>query len=227
MNRSLVLLNMLTLAMAVLLVAGCASVKPADDWSSAAPHPLPPAPPPNGAIYQAGSDRPLFENSTARRVGDLLTIRLAERTTAAKSATTSTSKKTEVSIPGPRIGGRPVTVNGVPILDTEISAENGFDGKGDSAQSNRLDGSITVTVAQRLPNGNLLVRGEKWIALNQGKEFVRVQGIVRPVDIEPDNSVASWKVADAKISYGGRGVVESANSMGWLARFFNTPLMPF
>lgn len=227
MNRSHVILSTLVLFSAAWLLAGCVASSPRDDWSSAAPPPAPPPPVPNGSIYQAGSDRPLFENATARRVGDLLTIRLAERTSATKSATTSTSKKTDVSIPGPVIGGRPVTVNGVPILETAIGSENSFDGQGDSSQSNRLDGSITVTVAQRLPNGNLLVRGEKWLALNQGKEFVRVQGIVRPVDVEPDNSVPSWKVADAKISYGGRGALEDANSMGWLARFFNSPVMPF
>ena len=102
-----------------------------------------------------------------------------------------------------------------------------FDGQGDSAQSNQLDGSITVTVVGRLPNGNLLVRGQKWLMLNQGKEFVRIEGVVRAIDVEPDNSLPSWKVADARIAYGGRGALADANSMGWLARFFQSPVMPF
>src|SRR5690606_34473080 len=102
-----------------------------------------------------------------------------------------------------------------------------FDGEGDSSQSNRLEGDVTVTVARRLSNGNLLVRGQKWIAINQGKEYVRIQGIVRPIDIEANNSISSLKVADAMISYGGKGALADANRPGLLARFFNLPWMPF
>jgi flagellar L-ring protein precursor FlgH len=82
-------------------------------------------------------------------------------------------------------------------------------------------------VAQRLSNGNLLVRGQKWISINQGQEYVRIQGIVRPIDIEPDNSISSLKVADAMIAYGGKGPLASANSPGILSRFFNLPFLPF
>ena len=84
-----------------------------------------------------------------------------------------------------------------------------------------------MTVAQRLSNGNLLVRGQKWIAINQGQEYVRIQGIVRPIDIDPDNSISSLKVADAMIAYGGKGALADANSPGLLARFFNLPFLPF
>ena len=107
-----------------------------------------------------------------------------------------------------------------------LENETEFDGEGASSQSNRLQGDITVTVAQRLPNGNLLVRGQKWIAINQGKEYVRIQGIVRPIDIDPDNSISSLKVADARISYGGTGALADANRPGLLSRFFNMGL-PF
>ncbi len=79
-------------------------------------------------------------------------------------------------MPGPTIAGRPVTVNGTEILNAGIDNSSSFDGEGDSSQSNRLEGDITVTVAQRLPNGNLLVRGQKWITINQGREYVRIQG---------------------------------------------------
>jgi flagellar L-ring protein precursor FlgH len=208
-------------------LAACQAPPDPTPWG-AEPPPVQAAPSvPNGAIYQAGRDASLFSNATARNVGDLLTIRLAERTKAVKSAKTSTSKSTSTTIPGPTVGGRPVTVNGVPILETELGSEHEFDGEGDSAQSNQLDGSITVTVVGRVGNGNLLVRGEKWLMLNQGREFVRVEGIVRPIDVEPDNSVPSWKVADARIAYGGRGALAEANAMGWLARFFQSPVMPF
>jgi flagellar L-ring protein FlgH len=84
-----------------------------------------------------------------------------------------------------------------------------------------------VTVAQRLPNGNLVVRGQKWIMINQGNEFVRVQGIVRPIDISPSNTVPSFKVADATISYGSHGAINSANTKSWLGRFFDSKWVPF
>jgi flagellar L-ring protein precursor FlgH len=212
------------------VLAGCRSTPEPEPvgWSTAVDAGTASAAPASrGAIYQRTYYAPLFENPTARRVGDLVTVRLEERTTAAKSAKTSTSKSTSSQIPGPVIGGRPVTANGVPILETDIGSEHEFDGQGDSQQSNRLDGSIAVTVVARLPNGNLVVQGQKWLQLNQGKEFVRVEGVIRPIDLEPDNSVPSWKVADAKIAYGGRGVLNDANAKGWLARFFSSPLMPF
>ena len=94
-------------------------------------------------------------------------------------------------------------------------------------KSNRVDGNIAVTVYRRLPNGNLLVRGEKWITVNQGREYLRVAGIVRPTDIGTDNSVPSFKLADAQIEYSGRGALADANKPGWLSRFFNSPLFPF
>jgi flagellar L-ring protein precursor FlgH len=84
-----------------------------------------------------------------------------------------------------------------------------------------------VTGAKRYPNGNLLVRGQKWVAINSGREYVRLQGVVRPSDIAPDNSVVSWKVADAYIAYGGQGTVANASKPGWLFRFFNSPKTPF
>jgi flagellar L-ring protein precursor FlgH len=189
-----------------------------------------PEPPPveaNGAIYQAGRDVPLFENTTAHRVGDTITIRLEERTQAQKSSSTSTSKSSSADIGGITVAGRPVTKNGVEILTGSLDSETAFDGKGDSAQSNRLEGSITVMVQKRLPNGLLYVRGQKWITINQGREYVKVEGIVRPVDIDPDNSIASTKVGNAQISYGGKGALADANRPGLLARFFNSPWMPF
>ena len=113
------------------------------------------------------------------------------------------------------------------MLSGSLNDSSHFDGEGTSAQSNQLSGYISVTVARRLANGNLLVRGQKWITLNQGREFVRIQGIVRPVDIGPDNIVPSYNVADAVISYGGQGTLADSNTKSWLARFFDSPWMPF
>ncbi|HET9865416.1 MAG TPA: flagellar basal body L-ring protein FlgH, partial [Steroidobacteraceae bacterium] len=180
-----------------------------------------------GAIYAQGTEVSLWENVTARNVGDTLTIRLEESTNAEKSVSTNTSKSSEASLTGPTLFGRPVTVNGTPVLDNSLGNDSSFNGNGASKQSNALDGAISVTVAKRFANGNLLVRGQKWITINSGREFVRVQGIVRPADIAPDNSVVSWKVADAYISYGGQGTVANASKPGWLYRFFNSPLTPF
>ncbi|MFO1401172.1 MAG: flagellar basal body L-ring protein FlgH [Steroidobacteraceae bacterium] len=197
------------------------------DFMATEPEPLPAATAGDGAIYQAGHDLPLFENAVARRVGDVLTVTLEEKTQASKSATTNTSKKTKADLAAPTLAGAPLTVNGRSVLDNSLDHSTSFAGAGDSAQSNQLTGSITVTVAKRLANGNLLVRGQKWMTLNQGREYVRIQGIVRPVDIGPDNSVPSYKVADAQIEYGSQGVLAAANSKSLLARFFDSKWMPF
>ena len=208
-------------------LGGCVMAPREPDYAATWPEPPPPATQGNGAIYQAGHDIALFENSVARRVGDTLTIRLNESTNASKSSSTTTSKSTSAEIAGPTVAGRPVTVKGVEVLTGGMESDTSFDGQGGSSQSNRLTGDISVTVAQRLPNGNLLVRGQKWIAINQGKEYVRIQGIVRPIDIDPDNSISSLKVADAMISYGAKGALADANAPGLLARFFNAKWLPF
>ena len=210
-----------------MLLQACVSAPYIDDYSATWPEEPVSSIDSNGSIFQAGHDVALFENPIARREGDTVTIRLVEQTNASKSSSTTTSKKTEIDMAAPTIAGLPVTVNGTPILRNEVDNETNFDGSGDSSQSNRLEGDITVTVARRLANGNLLVRGQKWIAINQGKEFVRIQGIIRPIDIAPDNSVPSSKVADASISYGAQGALAEANSKGWLARFFDKPWAPF
>jgi flagellar L-ring protein FlgH len=212
---------------ALCALTGCVSKPSEPDYSATWPEAVPTSAQANGAIYQAGHDIALFENAVARRVGDTLTIRLNERTNASKSSTTSTSKSTSIDMRAPTIAGRPVTAHGTEILAASVDNNAEFDGEGASTQSNRLEGDITVTVAQRLPNGNLLVRGQKWISINQGQEFVRIQGIVRPIDIDPDNSISSLRVADAMIAYGGKGALANANSPGLLARFFNLPFLPF
>ena len=179
-----------------------------------------------GTVYNPAASFDLFMDLRARQVGDILTVLLVERTTATKESSTSTEKGTSVDTGIPVFAGKPITRNGNP-LHSELDSSNSFDGKADSSQSNRLDGSITVTVAGRLPNGNLLVRGEKQITINQGQEYVRLQGIVRPVDIGPQNTVQSTKVGDARITYSGKGALADANHPGWLSRFFNSPWFPF
>jgi flagellar L-ring protein precursor FlgH len=220
------------LLLAVLALQACASgpelaeTESRSEFRSAAmAYAAPPAAP--GTIFNSAGGYDLFVDLRARSVGDILTILLVERTDASKESSTSTARGSSVDTGLPTFAGRPITSNGTPILSNELSSDTTFDGQADSSQSNRLDGSITVTVAQRLPNGNLLVRGEKLITINQGEEFIRLEGIIRPVDIGPENTVESTKVADAAITYSGRGNLQATNRPGWLTRFFNSPFFPF
>ncbi|SHF25880.1 flagellar basal body L-ring protein FlgH [Thermomonas hydrothermalis] len=222
------------------LLAGCATVNhlqgdvrpfpevPVAATSSAttpvaAPAALPPGDS-GGSIYAARSGKGLrlFEDNKASAVGDLLTIVLVENTTATTQAKTSVAKKNSNSLSVPVLGNATL-----PGLSASVKGDRSFDGNGNSAQSNSLAGQITVRVVEDLGNGNLLVRGDKQLRLNQGDELVQIQGIVRRADIGPDNRVTSDRVADARIVYGGRGTLARSNAMGWLARFFNSALYPF
>ncbi len=214
-------------AWALLNLMGCHTLaRPPkdDDGLSWAEEPAPP--PANGSLYQAGREVALFENPIAHRVGDIVTIVLNEQTAAQKSATTTTSKSTADSL-GATIIGKTPTIRGSAVLNNSINDSAKFDGEGKSSQSNSLSGFVSATVAKVLPNGNLFIKGEKWIGINQGQEYVRVTGVIRPIDLAPDNSIASQKVASAKISYGGKGALADTNAAGWLSRFFNSPWTPF
>lgn len=179
------------------------------------------------SIYQMESAWLLHEDIKPRRVGDMLTVTLAEKTDAKKSADTDTSKESDNTITALNFLGAPVTYNDRQLLDTQISSKYDFTGEAESTQSNSLTGSVTVTVVEVLSNGNLVVQGEKWININQGEEYIRLRGIVRPSDIGPDNTIASIRVANAEIQYSGEGSLANANEQGWLAKFFNSPWMPF
>ncbi len=211
-------------AIGLVLLAGCAT-SPKEDHSYAPAKPI--APPPQlvhtGSIYRAGYEMRLFEDLVARNVGDTLTIKLVEKTAAKKKADTALTKD--------NTGTAALAIGGASLApwsgDLDLSAKRKFDGTGESQQSNSLTGNITVVVADVLANGNLVVRGEKWMTLNQGDEYIRISGIVRPADIAPDNTIPSYLVADAKISYGGEGPLADANTLGWLARFFISALLPF
>jgi len=213
----------------VVLLAGCSLAQPKRGDPGFAPV-LPPSPAPttqrSGAIFQGGYEMALFEDIKAKRVGDVLTVVLVEKTDASKTANTDTSRDTALTLPNPTVLGGTVSVHGRPILQNSVESQSAFTGKGNSVQKNQLDGTITVSVARVLPNGNLLVQGEKWIGINQGEEYIRLQGIVRPVDIQPDNTVESTKIGNAQIAYGGKGTLADSNRKGWLARFFTSILWP-
>ena len=181
----------------------------------------------DGSIYQTNNNRFLFEDVRARRVGDVINVVLQERTDATKAASTSTNKGTGIDIPSPTLFGGPVKAFGREVFSNDINSNSEFSGQGDSSQSNRLSGSVAVTVQHKLPNGNLWIQGQKTLTLNQGTEIVKVSGQIRPTDIAPNNSVLSSQIADAQITYGGTGLLADANQAGWLTRVFHSPLWPF
>lgn len=189
---------------------------------------LPPAPPPapapaNGAIFQATSGYAgLYEGARARAVGDPLTIVLVERMQASKSAGTKLDS-------GGGFGLTPPTTGALSLFkqtDASVSGNRNFGGTGTADQSNTLSGEVSVTVAEVLPNGTMIVQGQKTMTLNRGDEFIQIRGIVRPADIDANNRVLSTRVADARIAYTGRGDVARAARQGWLSRFFQV-ISPF
>lgn len=185
-----------------------------------APAPVAPA---NGAIFQVSNGYAgLYEGARARAVGDPLTIILVERTSASKSAGTKLDSDGGFSITPPTTGA----LNLFRQSDASISGNRNFGGTGSADQSNALSGEVSVTVAEVLPNGTMVVQGQKTVTLNRGDEFVQIRGIVRPADIDANNRVLSTRVADARIAYTGRGDVARASRQGWLSRFFQV-VSPF
>lgn len=187
---------------------------------------LPPAPiaevvPASGSIFQASGYAPLYMGARARQVGDIVTVVLTERTVTSKSVQASTDREGGISLSPPTAG--PFSFNGAAL---NSSAGASFNGSGDAAQSSSLRGDITVTIAEVRPNGTALIVGEKVMQLSQGDEWIQLSGIIRLADIDPDNRIASPRIADAQIAYAGKGAIQKASRPGWLSRFFNT-VSPF
>lgn len=177
----------------------------------------------NGAIFQPSQGYvPLTDGHRAGRVGDILTVVLVERTQGSATASTGTDRNGSVGLTPPTTG--PLSI--LSPSDTAMGGSNSFAGRGQSSQGNSLAGEIAVTVIERLPNGLLRVSGEKQVRINRADETIRVTGLVRPSDIGVDNRVASTRIADATIRYGGRGEVARASRQGWLQRFFSM-ISPF
>lgn len=210
-------------------LVGCVNTPPKPDNPYYAPVEATPQPnlqPVTGSIYNAATAMDIYGDGRAHRVGDIITVALQENTQSSKSSSTQVDKSNSNEVGVGSVFGQNLSAFGNP-LSASLGSENSFDGQGDSDMSNSLSGNITVTVHKVLPNGNLLVRGEKWLTLNQGDEYIRVSGLIRPQDIDEANTVASTKMADARIAYSGTGSVQDANVMGWLSRFFIGPLWPF
>lgn len=229
--KSFIKLPVLTVITVSLCLNGCATLNPPspDDPRYMPVYPTMPEPRAanNGSIYQENTAMVLFEDNRARRVGDILTIRLIENTQGKKKANNKQEKTQDTTVTNPTLFGRAVDLGGKKNLGSSLNSSDSFEGKGSADQSNTLTGTISVTVAQVLSNGNLVVRGEKWVQINRGQEYIRLTGIVRPRDVDPENMVDSTKVADARISYSGTGQLAEANTAGWLGRFFMGALSVF
>ena len=220
MNRFLIL------AISTLVLAACTTVPPTNVHQpmTARPAPRPDNLSNSGSIYQAGVSRTLFEDRRARYIGDTMTIAIAETTSASTKSNTKASRSTSISASVPTITGLPgKSLQGMGL---SASGSNSLDGKGEAAANNVFTGTITVTVIEVLPNGNLLVSGEKQVSIGAGIEYIRLSGIVNPYFINSANTISSTNVADARIEYKESGVISEAQVMGWLARFFLS-VLPF
>lgn len=231
------LLHFFIIIVSVLPLAACipSAIKPDDPkYAPVLPEPKPVPKPTNGSLFQEYQGMSLFGNTNNHRIGDIITITLDEETISSKSTGVGIDKTSDVSLlegGNSTILGRDNTKN-IPIVgDITIplssSQDRSFSGDASADQSNSLEGNISVTVVDILANGNLIVRGEKWMTLNRGEEYIRVSGMLRKEDVSLDNVVSSTKLANARISYSGTGDLADSQKMGWLGRFFNSVIWPF
>lgn len=182
----------------------------------------------SGSMYQENYVNNLYSDIKAHRVGDIITVYLEESTSASKKAGSSQAKKNSYNLSidqtiVPSFGSTPVSLS---AGSAGVGQSTSFAGDADADQSNNLQGSITVNVVRVLNNGNLVIRGEKWLMLNNGEEYVRIKGVIRSEDVSSDNTVSSMRVANARIQYGGTGDFANTQQQGWLTAFFNGPYWP-
>ena len=209
--------------MLVTLFAACSHIEPRVamvEPTSARPAPTALKPINNGAIFQQAAHRPLFEDPRARLTGDIITIAINEKNSASRTSSSNTSKTNDIKAGIPTLGG--LSASALKNASVAANSSNTFSGKGDTANDNAFTGTITVTVVNVLPNGNLVVAGEKQIGINHNLEFIRFSGVINPVTLQAGNIVESTKVADARLEYTGKGYIDEAQRMGWLSRFFLT-----
>jgi len=210
-------------ASVLLLLTGCATPYPVPEVSvapGADTRPLPVAVPAisNGAIYQVAQYRPLFEDHRARLVGDVVNVQIVEKVSASQKSTSSINKSGSVD----------AGLTALPLLKATAltrasatgSSANDFQGKGSTENTNDFSGTITAVVTEVLPNGHLVIAGEKQIGVNQNVDVLRFSGQVDPRSIQPGNTVASAQIANVRVEHRGRGAQADAQGIGWIGRFF-------
>ena len=210
-------------ALAAILLSACAGAPPSIVQGPTTARPLPPPYPPlaqnNGAIYQPSSYRPAFEDRRARHVGDIISVVITEKTSAVKTGASSGNKSGSVNfgVPGPlqgRLGANVAT-----------SADNKYADAENQSVSNTFTGTIGATVVEVLPNGNLIIAGEKQVGMNKGTEYIRISGMVNPDNIN-GNSVLSTAIADARVEYRTNSHLDRTEVSSMVSRFFLS-LLPF
>lgn len=219
-------------------LSGCVisePIKPGDPEYAPVIAPSPRAPQlEEGSLYSQNQSLALFGNNNHHQVGDIITINLDERTVSSKSSAIAIDKESDLSLL--ENGANTVlgtgTTRTIPLIGTlnfptAAAQDRQFAGDASADQSNRLQGNISVTITDIFPNGNLVVKGEKWITLNRGDEYIRISGILRPEDVTLENTVPSTKLANARIAYSGKGELADSQQPGWLHKFFNGPWWPF
>lgn len=171
-----------------------------------------------GSIYQKDKGSLFAMEGRASRVGDILTVAFTESFQATKSQNASTSKSSSSSVTLPT-----AQLMMPPVGDLFATAgDNSFSGSGSTAQSNSLSGSLSVHVVRVFANGNLEILGQKKLVLNNGDEYIRVSGIVRPRDISASNVVQSDRIANAEINYIGAGDIARTGKKGWYTKLIET-----
>jgi flagellar L-ring protein precursor FlgH len=218
--------------MAAFLLVGCAAPY---GGAMVSENPVTVAPPPPMPVQQTQADNmslwsdnvgfgDLFSDPKARRAGDVITIKVAEASSASNSADTSTDRESSLSAGISELFG--VKTNTLQNLSVSGEIESGFEGSGSTSRSGRLDAYITARVVEVLPNRNLKIVGSREIMVNNEKQIMTIYGVVRPRDISEDNIVLSNYIADARIAYSGAGIVDDRQRPGWIANALNT-VWPF
>lgn len=210
------------LLVVVLALAGCAATPSTiiDRPTSARPMYAEQSAPNNGAIYQAAAYRPLFEDRRARHIGDIMTINIIEKTAAVKAGASSGNKSGTAGFAAPGV------IKGVFGAQIATEAATKFSDADNQSASNTFSGTISVTVTEVLSNGNLIVAGEKQVAMNKGIEFIRFSGMVSPDNIGVGNTISSTQVADARVEYRTNSQIDRAEMTAMASRFFQS-LLPF
>jgi flagellar L-ring protein precursor FlgH len=216
----------------VLLVSGCASVDQAKtlpndpDFAPILPEMEDEPLVPTGSLFKLNYVNNIYSDSKAHRVGDIISVILSESTQAQKSAKTELKKDNSATLnPITGFGGAALNVKNKAI-QFGYNQTSDFSGDSKANQGNSLSGNISVHVLRVLPNGNLMIRGEKWMSLNNGDEYIRLTGVIRPQDINSNNTVTSSKVANARIQYAGTGAFADVQEQGWLSAFFSSSWWP-
>ncbi len=185
-----------------------------------------------GSLWRESSNS-MFSDRKAREVGDIVTVIISEKASASKEATTSTSRKSNMSASIPNFFGlenaklwaeanNPIDINNLVKADFA----NGFDGNGSTTRKEDLSAFLTTQVVGRYPNGQLKIRGGKEVMVNNEVQIIYLTGIVRPVDITAANTVNSYKILNARISYTGKGAISDKQEPGWAMRVLDN-VWPF